>query len=215
VTPPPDVRWSTLFHNCSGKHCGFLACCRLHRESFANYLDSESPVQRRSRQALQAEVGNSELVHGIDGCSAPNYAMPLAQLARLFARLAVGATPALEALRFAMTRHPDLVSGTGRMDLALMQIGNGDWVTKIGADGVQAIGIRSRGIGIALRIADGNPRARHAATVEVVQQLGLVDDPMSTPLARFTRPVLRNLNGIAVGRVEPVFSLPTLASLLG
>ena len=119
-------------------------------------------------------------------------------------------TAALAALRYAMTRHPDLVSGTGRTDLALMQAGRGDWVGKIGADGVQAIGIRSKGIGIAIRIADGNPRALHAATVEALQQLGLLDDAAGTPLARYARPALRNSRGLDVGRVEPVFALPRL-----
>jgi len=208
--PPANATWSTLHHNCSGKHCGFLACCRLHGEALGNYLDPDANVQQRFRKSLAAQVGSDALVRGTDGCSAPNYALPLAQLARMFARLACDDTAALAALRYAMTRHPDLVSGTGRTDLALMQAGRGDWVSKIGADGVQAIGIRSKGIGIAIRIADGNPRALHAATVEALQQLGLLDDAAGTPLARYARPALRNSRGLDVGRVEPVFALPRL-----
>ena len=53
-----------------------------------------------------------------------------------------------------MVAHPEMVSGEHRNDLALMRAGRGDWVTKIGAEGVQAIGIRSKGMGIA--IADFN-----------------------------------------------------------
>lgn len=207
-TAPAPARWSPLHHNCSGKHSGFLACCRLHGEPLGNYLDPGAPVQRRFRQSLQALVGGDPLAQGTDGCSAPNYALPLARLAQLFAQLACSDDASLAALRFAMTRHPDLVSGTGRTDLALMQTGSGDWVSKIGADGVQAIGIRSRGIGIAIRIADGNARALHVATVEALQQLGLLDDPAATPLARYARPALRNWRGLEVGRVEPVFRLP-------
>jgi L-asparaginase II len=137
--------------------------------------------------------------------------MPLSSLAHTFCRLATGESPELAALAYAMTRHPDLVSGTNRSDLMLMQAGRGDWVSKVGADGVQAIGVRSRGIGIAIRIADGNRRALHVATLAVLQQLGLLAAPAATPLAPLDERVIRNYRGIAVGAVEPTFSLPRLA----
>lgn len=215
---PAGARWNQLFHNCSGKHSGFLAYCRLHGHPFAKYLDPESPLQQRVRDNVQQFAGGAELPMGIDGCSAPNFAMPLAGLARAFGALARGDTPALAALRYAMARHADLVSGSGRSDLALMQTGwkagsvdqgkDGDWVAKIGADGVQAIGIRSKGIGLAVRVADGNKRALLAVTVELLRQLGLIDDPATTPLARYARPAVKNARGTEVGRVETVFEVP-------
>lgn len=214
----PRRSWNQLFHNCSGKHSGFLAYCRLHGHALMNYLDPDAPVQRRVRASVQHFARRTDLPLGIDGCSAPNFAMPLTALAHAFGALARGDTPALAALRYAMARHPDLVSGTGRSDLALMQTGwkpgsrdqgrDGEWVAKIGADGVQAIGIRDKGIGIAIRVADGNKRALLAVTVEVLRQLRLIDDPATTPLARYARPTVRNYRGTAVGRVETMFSLP-------
>jgi L-asparaginase II len=208
--PPAGARWSELHHNCSGKHSGFLALCRLHGKPLANYLDPDSAAQREIRAAVQRYAPGIEAPMGIDGCSAPNYALPLTRLAQLFCDLAIGKTPALAALGYTMTRHPDLVSGTARSDLALMQTGGVDWVTKIGADGVQAIGVKSKGIGIAIRIADGNTRALIAATVEVLQQLGLLDDPAATPLAKYARPALKNFRKTVVGAIEPVFMLPEL-----
>jgi L-asparaginase II len=208
TSPPPGARFSQLHHNCSGKHAGFLAFCRLHHQRLDSYLDLDAPLQQRVRANVERFAGERELPMGIDGCSAPNYAMPLSALAHTFCRIAQGETPELEAIRFAMTRHPDLVSGTARGDLMLMTTGKGDWVSKVGAEGVQAIGVRSRGIGIAIRIADGNRRAMHVATLAVLQQLGLVDDPAATPLARMDERVIRNYRGTAVGAVEPTFSLP-------
>jgi L-asparaginase II len=157
---------------------------------------------------VQGFAGTDPVGTGIDGCSAPNFAMPLHRLAQAFGRMAAGETSALAAIAFAMTRHPDLVSGTARTDLALMQAGKGDWVTKVGAEGVQALGVRSRGIGIAIRIADGNKRALQVATVNLLQQLGLLDDAKA-PLARHLRPTLRNYRGTEVGTVEAVFDLKT------
>jgi L-asparaginase II len=209
--PPPGARFSQLHHNCSGKHAGFLAYCRMHGQPFAGYLDPDGPLQRRVRASVERFAGERDLPMGIDGCSAPNYAMPLSALAHTFCRLAAGETPELAALAYAMTRHPDLVSGTSRSDLMLMRFGGGDWVSKVGADGVQAIGVRSRGIGIAIRVADGNRRALHVATLAALQQLGLLDDPTGTPLAPLDERVIVNYRGIPVGAVEPSFTLPRLA----
>ncbi len=88
--------------------------------------------------------------------------MPLSSLARAYARLASGEqddsdfAPAFAQLSEAMTTHPDMVSGTARSDLAFMQAGRGDWVTKVGADGVQAFASKSRGEGFAIKISDAN-----------------------------------------------------------
>lgn len=211
TSPPAGSRFNQLHHNCSGKHAGFLAFCRLHGQPLANYLDVDSPLQRRVRTDVEHFAGRKDLPLGIDGCSAPNFAMPLAALAHAFCRLALGETPELAALAYAMTRHPDLVSGTARGDLMLMQTGSGGWVSKVGAEGVQAIGVKPRGIGIAIRIADGNRRALHVATVGVLQQLGLLDDPALSPMAKMDERVIRNYRGTEVGRVDCAFALPRLS----
>lgn len=207
TVPTPGVRWTQLHHNCSGKHSGFLAYCRMFGHPLKNYLDPDGPLQTRIRNVVQGFAGPDPVGTGIDGCSAPNFAMPLHRLAQAFGRIAVGETSELASIAFAMTRHPDLVSGTARTDLALMQTGKGDWVSKIGAEGVQALGVRSKGIGIAIRIADGSKRALQVATVNVLQQLGLLGDPKSSPLARHLRPTLRNYRGTEVGTVEAVFDV--------
>jgi L-asparaginase II len=206
-TAPAGARWTALHHNCSGKHAGFLAYARMHEQPTANYLDSGHPLQQRIRTTVARLAPGDPLAQGIDGCSAPNFALPLRRLAHLYARLATGDTPELAAMNFAMTRHPDLVSGTRRTDFAIMQTGGGDWVSKAGADGVQAIGVTSRGLGIAIRIADGSPRALHAATVEVLQQLGLLEDSSGTALAVYDCPPIRNYRGIETGGFVPVFKL--------
>jgi L-asparaginase II len=107
----------------------------------------------------------------------------------------------------AMTAEPAMVSGEGRNDLALMRAGRGDWVTKIGAEGVQAIGIRSRGWGVAVKVADGAKRGLHPATVAVLDQLGLLDDAQRAELAGWREPVVRNYRGIATGRVRPLVEI--------
>jgi len=207
---PPALAATALHHNCSGKHSGFLAYCRLHHHGLANYLDPDAPLQQRIRNTVRRFAGDDPLVPGTDGCSAPNYALPLRRLAHIYARIATDDDAALRALFYAMTRHPDLVSGSARTDLALMQAGGGDWVSKIGADGLQAIGVRSQGLGIAIRIAGGDTAAVHVATVDVLHQIGLLEEPLRGPLARHFRPASHNARGIETGRFRPLFRLPRL-----
>ncbi len=211
---PPTARFSQLHNNCSGKHAGFLAWCVQHGFPRDGYLDPAHPLQQSVRESVAyfAGMAPGDLKNGTDGCSAPNYAMPLSKLAYSYARLAQGEETAvygaaLPTLRDAMMTHPHLVSGTGRNDLAFMQTAPGDWVAKIGADGVQVIGVRSAGLGIALKIADGNMRALYTAAVAVLQQLGLVTDPATSPLAPWLRPQLHNFMGLPTGEVRAVLNL--------
>lgn len=210
----PATAWRPLHHNCSGKHSGFLAWCRLHDVAHQDYVDPAHPLQQAVRRTLADTVGmgESSMPTGMDGCSAPNYALPLSRLAHLFARLGSGAAdPVLGAamgdLRDAMVGHPDLVSGEARCDLAYMRAGGGDWVSKVGADGVQAIGIASLGIGIAVKIADGAPRALHTACYAVLDQLGLLDDERRAVLGHYRQPALKNVRGAVVGDIRPAVHL--------
>ena len=208
---PPPPPYSPLMHNCSGKHAGMLACCVLRGWSRADYLAFDHPLQAAIREAVAhtAGVAASDLVAGVDGCSAPNYAVPLARLAHAYARLATAQddAPALAKLAGAMVAHPEMVSGERRSDLALMRAGRGDWVTKIGAEGVQAVGIRSLGLGIAIKVADGSTRGLHPATIAVLDALGVVDDDARKALAGWERPTLANFRGIETGRIEPAVAL--------
>lgn len=212
--PPQDAEWTPLHHNCSGKHSGFLAWCRLHDAPTADYVGRGHPLQQAIRATLADTVGlpADGMPTGLDGCSAPNYALPLSSLAHLYARLAHGSNDprlggAMGILGEAMTARPDMVSGQERTDLHWMTAGGGDWVAKIGADAVQAIGVRSAGIGIAIKIADGNSRALHPAVYAVLDQLGLLDAGRRAALERYRQPQIRNARGAVAGDIRPLFTL--------
>jgi L-asparaginase II len=218
VPPPPP--YSPLAHNCSGKHSGMLAYCvhcGLPRES---YLADDHPLQRSIRRAVAhfTSTAEADLVAGIDGCSAPNYAVELRRLAQAYARLAstqvdaeFGTAPRV--LADAMIAHPEMVSGERRTDLDLIRAGRGDWIAKIGAEGVQAIGLRGAGIGIAVKVTDGSKRPLRPVVASVLEQLGLLDDTRRAALAEWFEPAVRNYRGIATGSIKAVVVLDKNAVL--
>ncbi|MFC3148182.1 asparaginase [Piscinibacterium candidicorallinum] len=211
---PAGFAYDERHHNCSGKHAGMLAWCAVNGADPGLYIEPDSPLQRAIRRdvARAVRMEESQLRMGIDGCSAPNYAMPLSALATGYARLAHGAADgefgeAFEALGQAMSAHPLLVSGTGRNDEAFMRIGRGDWVTKVGADGVQALGSRSRGEAIAIKIGDGSKIALYAAAVEAMAQRGWLDAAQAEALEPWRAREIRNIRGNVVGERRAVFKL--------
>ena len=212
IPPPPP--YSPLMHNCSGKHAGMLAYCAMCGQPKGEYLEFGHPLQQTIREAVAAFTGvaGSDLVCGIDGCSAPNYAVPLARLALAYARLATadvdssyGRAP--QTLANAMTSHPEMVSGERRSDLALMRAGRGNWIAKIGAEGVQALGVKSDGLGIAIKLADGQKRGLYPSIVGVLDQLHLLDARAASELHPWGHPQISNYRGIRTGEVRSVLVL--------
>lgn len=215
VAPRPEPgSWDERHHNCSGKHAGFLAWCVQHGQPLGNYLAPGHPLQQAIRREVAgvAGLGTEDLKIGIDGCSAPNYAMPLSRLARAYARLASGEADteygeAFALLGDAMAAHPDLVSGTGRSDQALMRAGRGDWITKVGADGMQVVASRSRRQALALKVADGNMTAVYAATIAALDQIGWLDMRQKEELRPWRAESIANARGTQVGERKPAFQV--------
>jgi L-asparaginase II len=212
LNAPADLQYDERHNNCSGKHAGFLAYCVQHGHALDGYLAPDHPLQQAIyqsvAQATRASAG--QLVAGIDGCSAPNYAMPLSRLAYAFARLASGPLDSelgewLTPLRDAMVKHPEMVSGENRNDLAFTEVGRGDWITKIGADGVQVIASISRQEGIAIKVSSGNMNALYAAAVVTLDQLGWLDATQRQALQAWAPGPLVNVRGVQTGEVRAVF----------
>ncbi len=214
LTPEPGAHFNRLHHNCSGKHTGMLLLAHALGAPQTGYLDTAHAVQLEIACSVShfSGVPVAELVRGIDGCSAPNYALPLRSLAHAFARLTLeepdpvyGKAP-LRIAR-AMSQYPELVSGQGRNDLTLMRAGRGDWVSKVGADGVQVLASFSRGIGIAAKVSDGQLAPLMVAFVSALDQLDWLDAESRSALASLIPPPLKNAAGIEVGEMRAVLEL--------
>lgn len=205
-----------LRHNCSGKHSGFLALSRFLGVDPKEYLNPESKTQKMVLDTASAMYGYpaEKIEIGIDGCSAPNFGLPLKNTAIAFMKLALGIgrdkaeSKVVARIRDAMMEFPEMVSGEGRFDLALSQEFPGNIVCKGGAEAIQGIGFREEGIGIAVKIHDGNQRALYPVCVEVLKQLGILKEPeRSKNLSDFYNAEIRNFRKILTGRIIPEFRL--------
>ncbi len=204
---------SPLHNNCSGKHAGMLAQAIDRGLSTDDYLDPQHPVQITIRQRL-AELGDLTADHigvGVDGCSAPCFALPLRSAALAFARLAGGHTDGLRRVAHAMLDFPEMVAGEGRIDTDVMRAVPGRLVSKGGAEGYHGMGlIRPAGSawGIAIKIADGDgKRGGHPAIIEVLRQLDVLDDAALAQLHSYHTWPVTNHRGLAVGEVRANFHL--------
>jgi L-asparaginase II len=162
--PPARIK-----HNCSGKHAGMLALCGAHGWPTPGYRLAEHRVQR-SMLAVHAEaagVAADEIPTAVDGCGVLTFALALERMAYAFAAL-----PSLdggERVASAMRTHPELIRGPLASDTRLMRALPG-WIAKGGAEGLLCAA--GDGIGVALKVEDGNSRALGPAAAGFFAELG-------------------------------------------
>ncbi|MDY7012679.1 MAG: asparaginase [Cyanobacteriota bacterium] len=183
--PVPEGRQTPLQHNCSGKHAGMLAVCRQRGWPLDLYLRRSHPVQQLILDKVGELLGmpGEEFIRARDDCGAPTYSMPLNQMAALYARLASGDNLDLERIVRAMSYHPATIAGEGMFDTELMRLSEGELVSKSGAEGVQCIGRVGEGLGLAIKVLDGAKRAKYAAAIQILKQLGWLEPAMAETLA--------------------------------
>jgi L-asparaginase II len=210
---------SALHNNCSGKHAGFVCLgCMLARAQgqdarafLRGYVQPEHPVMREVSAALQATTGAdlASAPRGIDGCGIPTFGIALRRLALAFARVATGAglssgrAHAALRLRQAVARAPFFVAGTGRFDTRVMQRLGERVFCKVGAEGVYCAALPEQGLGVALKMDDGNnARAAEVVMAAVIEALVRLDDDEAQFMRGFSDATLRNWVGTEVGALR-------------
>ena len=229
-----DRKPTPNYNNCSGKHTAMLACAKMRGLPLENYLDINHPIQQDilATFAEMCQIPVAEVELGTDGCSAPNFAVPLYNAALGMARfcdpreLSEARATACRKITAAMTAFPEMVSGYGEFDEQLMKVGEGKLVTKRGAEGFQIVGVMpgviapdAPGLGIAFKVSDGDAsrmaddlstsnRVRPAVAIEILRQLGALSTQQEQALAGFG-PVksIKNHQSILTGQSRPAFKL--------
>lgn len=200
-----------VHHNCSGKHTGFLTTA-LHLDiPLSNYHHLEHPLQQLSLDILSdlAGVDLKQYPMGIDGCGLPAPTMPLRQLGYAMARfakpadLSAGRAKAIYRLHEAITNEPLYIAGHGSVVSELNEVTKGYVLSKTGAEGVITASLPKRGLGIAVKIADGSERARAVALLAILDHLGILSDEEKKYLHKHIAPTIVNSRGVTVGDIRP------------
>jgi len=215
----PDAR----HNNCSGKHAGFLclACAMARggagvRRYAKGYVQPEHPVMAAVGDAISAAtaIDLAAAPRGIDGCSIPTYAMPLRNLALAFARIGTGKglshehADAAARLRRAVARHPFMVAGTDRFDTKVMAALGERVFCKVGAEAVYCAAFPERGVGVAIKIDDGNnARAAEVVMAAVIGALIKLENEDAALMRSLSDVTLRNWRGIEVGKLRTTSDL--------
>jgi len=208
-----------LYNNCSGKHAAMLAFAKRINADTDRYLLPQSPVQQAILKTISifCEVPTEEIAIGIDGCCAPNFALPLSVMARGFLNLVAPLNDfeddvvrsAAARIVSAMVHYSELIGGSERLDTMLMRAAPRKLISKVGADGVWLCGIMPsdqypKGAAIALKIEDGDDkRARPVVAVAVLKRLGILSGDALPELSPMP---IKNRRGDIVGRVEAVLN---------
>jgi len=216
-----------LHSNCSGKHAAMLAQARHGGWPTADYRKPAHPVQRRALEEAERWTGvpAERIGTGTDGCGVVSFALPLRNMALAYARLGragagdgawgsgtrasshhspISPLSAAQRVVRAVTSDPFLVAGTGRLCTEVIASSRGRVIAKVGADGVYCAAIPESGIGVAMKVEDGDGESARPALVGLLEILA----PGAVRLAdSFRTPPIRNTLGEVVGRLEARISL--------
>lgn len=200
-----------IHNNCSGKHAGMLAACRVQGWDGGTYLERDHPLQRENAATMGvfAEIDAETVETGVDGCGVPTFYIPLERLATAYARLARPETlpeeyaPHARRVLTAMRDHPYLTAGRGRFTVGLAERTCGRVVAKTGAEGLFCAAIPELGLGAAVKIADGGERAHAAVVCRILREF--LPELDWRAIAAASNPPIRNTRGEPVGEIEAAF----------
>ena len=198
-----------IYHNCSGKHCGFLTVAKHRGWAVEGYDHIDHPAQQLYLDALSELIGRDAhaLPFGVDGCALPAPAVTIKDMAAMMARYAAARATspsrraAIVAIHDAMRRHPEYISGTDQPGVALARVTKGRIVMKTGAEGFMMVYVPDQGLAAVVKIADGNARARVPALIAVLSAVGLLSEAEQRELAPLAAPPVLNSAGATVGRI--------------
>lgn len=203
---------NALHNNCSGKHAGLICLAIDQSLDPKGYIDPSHAAQRQVTEALvmATSIPHNDENRGLDGCSMPTYAVPLAALATGFARFGTGKNfsqsdaSAASRLRSAVASNPFMVAGSGRFDTTLMTHFGNRIFCKMGAEGVMVASLPELGLGIAIKTDDGANRAAEVALAALLLDLKGAhwSDQDREVLAGLSHQVMRNWNGREVGTLR-------------
>ncbi|MDW7651773.1 MAG: asparaginase [Bacillota bacterium] len=205
--------FTTLTNPCCGKHTAMIALAIVKGLDISGYAQPIHPVQHEMLRTI-ADISGlmpKDITIGIDGCGVPVFGMPLFNMAIAYAHLSrpnlcpEPRKTALGTIASAMVKHPFMVAGSKRLDTDLMEATQGRILAKLGAEGIYCVSVMEEGIGIALKIEDGNSRAIDPVIIEVLNRMGFLSPDELAALRSRQEGKIRNNRKETVGIIRHTF----------
>lgn len=204
----------TQYHNnCSGKHAGMITVCKHMGWPITGYVSPDHPLQQMIKQTLSdlSDTPMNQIKTVIDGCSAPNYFLPLKNIARAFARFLSGhglsdsRAAAAQKIITAIQKHPYLIGGQDRFCTELAQSSKGRVIGKIGAMGNYIVLAPQDNMVIYAKIETGSRESVETLIATMLKRFGLWDSSMQDSLHKYKDPVIKNCLEVEIGDRRVIF----------
>jgi L-asparaginase II len=208
------LRKRRLYHNCSGKHMGFITVCRELGYPIEGYWKVGHPLQQDILKLLStlADVPLTSIQNGVDGCGVPVSAIPIERMATTYIKLACPDLIQDSKLREAVKKMTRIMNHQYKMIAsehficsALLQDPN--IVAKGGAQGVYCFGLKKERLGFALKVLSGTENVWPNIVASILEQIGYSNKKTIQSLRSLRPSVIQNDSGVKVGEIKECFTL--------
>lgn len=209
-----DMEKRRLYHNCSGKHMGFITVCRELGYSTEGYWEEGHPLQQQILNILStlSEVPVSEITIGVDGCGVPVFAIPLKSMAITYLKLACPDLITDTLLQKAVIEMTSIMNDQSIMVaseqfICSILLQDKNIVAKGGAQGVYCFGLKSERLGFSLKVLNGSEDVWPNIVASILEQIGYTNKETITRLRELKPSIIRNDAGVVVGGINETFTL--------
>ncbi len=199
-----------LHNNCAGKHLGMISGCIMNKMKINNYTNINHPYQKQIKKIL--EFFSEHPIHkkqkGVDGCSAPQYSLPLENLSIAMINLIKHFnnkkiySNEIKILLNSIAKYPHLTGSKIKYDCQLMLATKGQVFAKGGAEGVLLFAHKKKKIGGIIKIIDGNERAIPSVANEIFKKLKILNKNELKILSNWSNQKIYNHAKINVGKIH-------------
>lgn len=199
-----------IHNNCSGKHAGMLALCKLIDVNTIDYLNPQHPIQTLILQYVEEmyEYSNEKMITALDGCSAPIYSIPVYNQALAFKNLVntesypTKRKATCDTIVKAMAAYPFMVAGSKRYCTDMMKVCGSRIIGKTGAEGVFCLSLIQEKMGICVKIDDGKMLPQYNVAQSFVEATGIFSEEALLSLETYKQADLNNFNKFVTGEIK-------------
>lgn len=203
-----------LLHCCSGKHLSLMLLQRELTGKVKGYHLPDSPVQVQIANfiSLLSQTPMYKINTGIDGCGVPVFALPLRNIARCYAKMADPFNLSEELKTVinynfkCINKNPEKINDYFTPSYYVNK--NPDLLMKDGSRGVICMAIKSRKLGIVVKLDDGwSDEFQGLIVARILEQLHYDDDELISQLKEVYNTKVYNDCGDQVGYSSADFNL--------